>query len=81
MCVCVCVCGWWWGADGRASLGQDSRLGYKRGMKIEFSPASARTVTRGPCVRSHRIWKLNGGCDFSWGSRGPDQPRQSGPCN
>lgn len=62
-----------WGVVGGwgASLGQDSRLGYKRGMKIEFLPASASTLTRGPCVRLHGIWKLNGGCDFSWGSPGP----------
>lgn len=25
--------------------------------------------------------KLNEGCDFSWGSPGPNQPWQSGPCN
>lgn len=35
------------GENERASLGQDSRLGYKRGMKIEFLPASASTLTRG----------------------------------
>lgn len=69
------------GGDERASLGQDSRLGYKRGMKIEFLPASASTLTRGPCVRLHGIWKLNGGCDFSWGLPGLNQPRQSGPCD
>lgn len=69
------------GADERASLGQDSRLRYKRGMEIELLPASASTLTRGPCVRSHGIWKLNGGCDFSWGSPGSDQPWQSGPCD
>lgn len=45
------------GRGGGASLGQDSRLGYKRGMKIEFLPASASTLTRGPCVRLHGIWK------------------------
>lgn len=51
-------------------------------MKIEFLPARASTLTRGPvfvCMGSGR--RLNGHCDFSWGSPGPNQPRQSGPCN
>lgn len=51
-------------------------------MKIEFLPARASTLTRDPvfvCMGSGR--KLNGHCDFSWGSPGPNQPRQSGPCN
>lgn len=63
------------GADDRASLGQRQQARIQKGgMKIEFLPASARTITRGPCVRSLRIRELNGGCDFSWGSPGPHRP-------